>query len=88
MTTILSLDDLHKSFGDNQVLKGVTLEVATAETVVILGASGSGKSTLLRCINFLERPTRGVIRLAGQTIGTPSEVGMPSPKQGGTLCRR
>lgn len=76
MTAILSLEGIHKSFGDNEVLKGISLEVEAAETVVILGASGSGKSTLLRCINFLERPTRGVIRLAGQLIGTPTEAGM------------
>ena len=52
--TMLSIRNVHKSFGDNEVLKGVSLEVSKGDVVVILGPSGSGKTTLLRSINFLE----------------------------------
>jgi len=69
MEPILKIDGLRKSFGTLEVLKGIDLEVAQGETVVILGASGSGKSTLLRCINFLERPSAGRIALDGKAIG-------------------
>ena len=54
-----------KSFGDNEVLKGIDLDVAPGEVVVIFGRSGSGKSTLLRCINFLEEPTSGSVEVGG-----------------------
>ena len=54
---VLSLRDVRKSFGENEVIKGVSLDVASGECVVIFGRSGSGKSTLLRCINILEEPT-------------------------------
>jgi len=69
MEPILKIDGLRKSFGTLEVLKGIDLEVAQGETVVILGASGSGKSTLLRCVNFLERPSAGRIALDGKAIG-------------------
>ena len=62
---LLRVDDLHKSFGHLEVLKGISMDVRTGEVVVIFGRSGSGKSTLLRCINFLEDPTRGTIELHG-----------------------
>jgi ABC-type polar amino acid transport system ATPase subunit len=62
---IIKVENLHKSFGDLEVLKGVDMEVARGEVVVIFGRSGSGKSTLLRCINFLEDPTEGTIEVAG-----------------------
>ena len=58
---IVRIQDLHKSFGTLEVLKGVDLEVDKGEVVVILGPSGSGKSTMLRCINRLEEPTGGKI---------------------------
>lgn len=58
---IIKIQDLCKSFGSLEVLKGVNLEVNRGEVVVVLGASGSGKSTMLRCINFLEKPTSGHI---------------------------
>ena len=51
--SILQIKDLKKSFGDNQILKGISLDVKQGEVVVILGSSGCGKSTLLRCINGL-----------------------------------
>ena len=58
---VVRICDLHKSFGDNEVLRGVNIEVARGEVVVVLGPSGSGKSTMLRCINLLEKPTSGQI---------------------------
>jgi polar amino acid transport system ATP-binding protein len=62
---VVRVSQLRKSFGDNEVLKGIDLEVARGEVVVIFGRSGSGKSTLLRCINFLEEPTSGRIEVGG-----------------------
>ena len=50
---VIRIEDLHKYFGDNQVLRGINLEVMPGEKVVVLGPSGSGKSTMLRCINAL-----------------------------------
>ena len=70
--TIIRIDDLHKSFGDLDVLKGVNLEVKRGEVVVILGPSGSGKSTMLRCINLLETPTSGHIFFEDDEITDPS----------------
>lgn len=58
---VVRIEDLHKSFGDNEVLSGIDLNVRRGEVVVILGPSGSGKSTMLRCVNLLERPTSGRI---------------------------
>jgi len=65
---LLEVDDLHKSFGDLEVLKGISLRVRPGEVIILIGPSGSGKSTLLRCINRLEEPTRGQIRVAGTEI--------------------
>ncbi len=62
---MLQVRDLHKSFGDLEVLKGVDLDVVDRELVFIIGPSGSGKSTLLRCCNRLEEPTSGAIRVDG-----------------------
>ena len=62
---LLEIDGLHKSFGDLEVLKGISLRVRPREVIIVIGPSGSGKSTLLRCINRLEEPTRGVIRVDG-----------------------
>ena len=58
---VVRICDLHKYFGDNEVLRGVNIEVRRGEVVVVLGPSGSGKSTMLRCINLLEKPTSGQI---------------------------
>ncbi|MEJ0068390.1 MAG: amino acid ABC transporter ATP-binding protein [Pseudomonadota bacterium] len=62
---MIVLDDVHKSFGPLEVLKGVSASVAKGEVVCVIGASGSGKSTLLRCINGLETYQRGEIRVEG-----------------------
>ena len=70
MAEVLQIHNLHKNFGDLEVLKGIDLTVQSGETVVLLGSSGSGKSTLLRCVNFMEVPTKGEIHLNGKLIGT------------------
>jgi polar amino acid transport system ATP-binding protein len=64
-TDVVRVTALDKHFGDNHVLKSVTLNVSESQVVVIFGRSGSGKSTLLRCINFLEEPTGGTIEVDG-----------------------
>jgi len=66
---ILRVEDLHKNFGDLEVLKGVSLSLSQGRKLSILGPSGSGKSTILRCINYLEEPTKGHIYLEGQLVG-------------------
>ena len=62
---IVSLRGVRKVFGENEVLKGIDLDIAKGEVVVVFGRSGSGKSTLLRCINFLEEPTAGSLEVDG-----------------------
>ena len=69
MTQAVEIRGLKKSFGELKVLRGIDLDVAEGEAVVLLGSSGSGKSTLLRCINFMEEPTEGHIRINGELIG-------------------
>jgi arginine/ornithine transport system ATP-binding protein len=64
----LSVVDLHKSYGTNEVLKGVSLAAQARDVISIIGSSGSGKSTFLRCINLLERPNAGQIRLDGEEL--------------------
>ncbi|REG58655.1 amino acid ABC transporter ATP-binding protein (PAAT family) [Paraburkholderia sp. BL6669N2] len=66
----LIVEDVHKKFGDNEVLKGVSLKAKAGGVISIIGSSGSGKSTLLRCINFLEHPCSGQITLGGEMIRT------------------
>lgn len=58
---MLEIKNVHKSFGDNEILKGVDIKVEKGDIIVILGPSGSGKTTLLRCINFLEKADKGTI---------------------------
>jgi histidine transport system ATP-binding protein len=62
--------DIHKRFGDNEVLKGVSLKAKAGDVISIVGSSGSGKSTFLRCINFLERPNSGQIIVDGEEVRT------------------
>ena len=65
---LLEIEDVHKSFGHVEVLKGITLEVEEHDVVTLIGASGSGKSTLLRCVNQLETINSGLIRLDGDRV--------------------
>lgn len=67
---IIQVEDLHKWFGLLHVLRGISFSVGPREVVVIIGRSGSGKSTLLRCLNFLESPSAGTIRIAENAILT------------------
>ncbi|KRB08408.1 amino acid ABC transporter ATP-binding protein [Achromobacter sp. Root170] len=66
---LIALEDVRKRFGDNEVLKGVTLRVEPGEVIAIIGKSGSGKSTLLRCINGLEQIDGGAIMVADAQLG-------------------
>jgi len=64
----LSVKNIHKSFGDHHVLKGISLDAHQGDVISILGASGSGKSTFLRCLNLLETPDDGSVALAGEEL--------------------
>ncbi|TCB35316.1 ATP-binding cassette domain-containing protein [Acinetobacter sp. ANC 4910] len=81
----LVIRDLHKTFGDNEVLKGVSLNANAGDVISIIGSSGSGKSTFLRCINFLEQPSQGSIQLNGEQLDTvldkSGNLKATSPKQ-------
>ncbi|GIP02524.1 amino acid ABC transporter ATP-binding protein [Paenibacillus lautus] len=65
---MITVKDLHKSFGKLEILKGINIEIAKGEVVVVIGPSGSGKSTFLRCLNLLEVPTSGEISFEGELI--------------------
>jgi polar amino acid transport system ATP-binding protein len=67
----IRIQDLHKSFGPVEVLKGIDFEVQPGEVVCVVGPSGSGKSTLLRCVNLLEEPTRGQVFVHGVEVTDP-----------------
>ena len=62
------LENIYKNFGETEVLKGINLTVDKGEVVSIIGSSGSGKTTLLRCVNFLETPDKGVMKLDGEEL--------------------
>ena len=64
----LVAEDIHKSFGDIEVLKGISLTAEKGDVIAMLGSSGSGKSTFLRCVNFLETPTGGQISVEGELM--------------------
>ncbi|MDQ4112146.1 MAG: amino acid ABC transporter ATP-binding protein [Actinomycetota bacterium] len=67
----IDVQQLHKYFGDNEVLKGIDFHIGRGEVVCVVGPSGSGKSTLLRCVNLLEQPTSGTILVEGDEITDP-----------------
>ena len=75
---VLELQQLQKSFGDNQVLKGIDLHANKGDVISIIGSSGSGKSTMLRCINFLETPNSGTINVCGEVIDC-NQVNLNAP---------
>ncbi|MGN8246785.1 amino acid ABC transporter ATP-binding protein [Cellulomonas soli] len=68
---VVRIADLHKSFGEREVLRGIDLDIAAGEVVCVIGPSGSGKSTLLRCVNLLEQPTAGRIDVLGVEVTDP-----------------
>lgn len=76
----IKVEDLHKSFGSHEVLKGVSLTANEGDVIAIIGGSGSGKSTMLRCINFLETPTSGKITIAGEPVAMRAD-GMASDRR-------
>ena len=87
----LRLQDVHKRFGSNAVLRGVSLQVAPGEVIAILGSSGSGKSTLLRCINHLEAIESGSIEIAGETLvqnDTGGQARYPDDRSVRRICAR
>lgn len=68
---MIKIENLHKSFGKNDVLKGITTTIEKGEVVAIIGPSGSGKSTFLRCMNVLEAPTNGHILIGTEEVTNP-----------------
>ncbi len=68
---MINVEDLHKSFGTLEVLKGISTQIANKEVVVVIGPSGSGKSTFLRCLNGLEEATSGKIEIVGMELTSP-----------------
>ncbi|MFC5821485.1 amino acid ABC transporter ATP-binding protein [Nonomuraea harbinensis] len=71
MTHAIEIRDLHKHFGQNEVLRGIDMTVEPGQVVCVIGPSGSGKSTLLRCVNLLEEPTRGKVFVDGVEVNDP-----------------
>lgn len=70
---MIKVDNLYKSYGQNEVLKGISTDIKEQEVIAIVGPSGSGKSTFLRCINLLEEPTSGIIKI-GDTVVTDKKT--------------
>lgn len=71
---MIKMIDVYKSFGKNDVLKGINLHVERGEVVVIIGPSGSGKSTVLRCMNYLEEPTSGDVIVDGMNLNVKENI--------------
>ena len=86
---VIQVRDLHKSFDGIEVLKGIDFNVERGQIISIIGSSGSGKSTLLRCMNWLEQPDSGSIRIVGDRVGVKSDGKTPmSEKELATLRAR
>lgn len=93
---MIKLENLHKYYDRQHVLKGIDLSVEKGEVVAVLGPSGSGKSTLLRCINFLEEPTSGIVEIGGKRVDAAAakkkKFSRSGPPQGwcfsNTTCSR
>ncbi|MEU1918285.1 ABC transporter ATP-binding protein [Streptomyces massasporeus] len=73
---VVQLDDVHKSYGDASALNGMSLEIRAGEAVAVMGPSGCGKSTLLNMVAGLDRPTSGLVSVAGQDLGQLNETGL------------
>src|SRR5262245_26446955 len=86
MNVMIQTRDVQKSFGPVQALHGVSMEVNRGEVVCLIGPSGSGKSTFLRCINHLEVPDKGDIRVDGRPIGYVETIGRRRPMRGKELA--
>ncbi|WP_367269590.1 amino acid ABC transporter ATP-binding protein [Acidaminococcus timonensis] len=71
---MIKVEGLHKSYGDNEVLKGIDVTIAEQEVVVVIGPSGGGKSTFLRCLNYLEVPTSGTITFDGIPLNGEANI--------------
>lgn len=79
-TAAIDVENIHKSFGNVEVLKGVSLTAHKGDVISMLGSSGSGKSTFLRCLNLLEIPNEGVVSVNGETIAMKKgKAGQPEP---------
>ena len=77
---MINIKNLHKSFGDNEILKGIDLQIKKGETTIVIGPSGSGKTTLLRCMNLLEIPNSGTISIGDSEL-TFGENKKPTEKE-------
>jgi cystine transport system ATP-binding protein len=77
---MINIQNLHKSFGDNEILKGIDLQIVKGEATIIIGPSGSGKTTLLRCMNLLEAPNKGTISIGDSEL-TFNENKKPTEKE-------
>ncbi|WP_017381103.1 amino acid ABC transporter ATP-binding protein [Paenisporosarcina sp. TG-14] len=86
--SIIQIHNLKKSFGLNDVLQGIDLEINKSEVVVIMGPSGSGKSTLLRCLNFLEEPTEGIIQIGEYRVIAGGKIDRKRKKEIRELRKR
>lgn len=73
--SVLEVSNISKSFDRTQVLKDISFTLEKGQVVSIIGSSGSGKTTLLRCLNFLERPDNGVIRVNNEVLFDANEPG-------------
>ena len=79
---MITVTDLHKSFGDLEVLKGISLHIAKGEVVSIVGASGAGKTTLLQILGTLSRPSSGVVKIDGTDIGSLKDAALSEFRNG------
>lgn len=84
---MLKAENVHKSYGKNEILKGINLEVQTGEVMCLLGPSGSGKSTFLRCINHLEKINQGKIYVDGNLVGGRMHKGRIYEQKEKEICR-
>ncbi len=91
MEQVLALQaiDIHKKFGNEEVLKGISMSACKGDVISILGSSGSGKSTFLRCLNFLEMPDQGDVMVAGEKVSllTDKKTGLRHPQSSKQITR-
>ena len=79
---LLEASGIGKNFGETKVLKDISLNLEQGEALAIIGSSGSGKTTLLRCLNFLERPDTGIIKVNGETMWDAADPATQRGKRG------